>query len=1153
MLQRFNFPLLAIVWLIIIIISTHTQATSQTATNPSNKIYSVITNTLEEIKSHGVNLKTVRTLDVLKEYNSLMTRFDKSGKLGLNIDVTNISTGLISKLNSIGCDIRLLIEESKLISAYVPLDKIEEIATWDEVKIIRPIMLGVTNTGSVTSEGDSIHHAREVRNELNVTGDSVNVGVISDGCTNWIASQILGDLPPTFGPGSFTFQPPANNCIGSGDEGTAMMEIVNDLASESDLYFYGALSGGSAAMIDAIQRLTREKQCDVIVDDLTFFDQPMFEDGTPATSNTIAAWAKWANDTGVVYISSAGNWAKGGYTDRSHYQAIYNDIDPIHATPGIKPLPNGPIPIVPPNQPPPNIFDNLHDFNTGPGYDPGLQVIIPAYSGSGEPPRMYVILEWTDPTGVVPDAWGASFDDYDLYLYDKNLFVRKASSTNNQVGAQNPYEALWYYNIYPTPETLNVVITHFGPFGMPAKLLGMYIYGCSWVEYNTPENSIWGQPGVPEVIAVGGVDYSNANNGYIYSSRGNYDVYVPAYSSRPKPDVVAVTGGVITGVGGFGFWDGANWRFWGTSASAPHVAGMSALLLSKYPAFTPAQVHSKFERTAIDLGIPGFDQIYGNGRIDIELALLELDKSIGSNGPYTINNTVGSPMFFGTPTGYASNTITISAGMWPPTTVSSTVNVSADNPYVDASVLDPGCPTVKRWYQFIQAVGTPKMYSADITAYIDETERSASGISSNDLRIIHWNGNYFDILSTFATATKVGNTWKVTGRDLTADFSPFFIGHLTRGIALTPPPDTSGRNDSTIILKYSLKNTGNGWDTLSINITDHKGWSISPADTSLSLTANQEIQIEYCIKISSGDPVGTIDTLRVIAQSISDTSYKDSVYTKVEITLGESKITHDMLDGWNMLSLPLIVTDPRKETQYPTAISNAFGYNGTYAIAETLQTCVGYWVKFDSAESIDITGYQFEKDTIDVLDKWNMIGCPSESVPVDSVSSIPGGIITSNFFAYDGSTYKKADTLKPGYGYWVKVNQAGQLILRNSTSSSMMSLIKIRPISEAPPSPPEEDKISNIENRVSNFALDQNYPNPFNPVTVISYDLPVDSWVTLRIYNLLGVEIATLVNEDKKPGRYEIKFDASTLSSGIYYYRLTAGQFIETRKLILIR
>jgi hypothetical protein len=92
----------------------------------------------------------------------------------------------------------------------------------------------------------------------------------------------------------------------------------------------------------------------------------------------------------------------------------------------------------------------------------------------------------------------------------------------------------------------------------------------------------------------------------------------------------------------------------------------------------------------------------------------------------------------------------------------------------------------------------------------------------------------------------------------------------------------------------------------------------------------------------------------------------------------------------------------------------------------------------------------------------------------------------------------------------------------------------------------------------SAFRLDQNYPNPFNPSTVISYSLPVDSWVTLKVFDVLGREVTTLVNEEKKIGRYEFEFsaiggNASTLSSGVYYYRLTAGQFIETKKLILMK
>ncbi len=85
------------------------------------------------------------------------------------------------------------------------------------------------------------------------------------------------------------------------------------------------------------------------------------------------------------------------------------------------------------------------------------------------------------------------------------------------------------------------------------------------------------------------------------------------------------------------------------------------------------------------------------------------------------------------------------------------------------------------------------------------------------------------------------------------------------------------------------------------------------------------------------------------------------------------------------------------------------------------------------------------------------------------------------------------------------------------------------------------------------YSLSQNYPNPFNPSTVIQYDLPKETFVTLKIYDVLGREVKTLVNEEKLAGSYKVNFDAAGLSSGIYLYRITAGKFIETKKLVLIR
>jgi len=96
------------------------------------------------------------------------------------------------------------------------------------------------------------------------------------------------------------------------------------------------------------------------------------------------------------------------------------------------------------------------------------------------------------------------------------------------------------------------------------------------------------------------------------------------------------------------------------------------------------------------------------------------------------------------------------------------------------------------------------------------------------------------------------------------------------------------------------------------------------------------------------------------------------------------------------------------------------------------------------------------------------------------------------------------------------------------------------------------------------YSLSQNYPNPFNPTTLIRYALPAvsgqlaadgGSWtaVTLEVYNILGRRVATLVDQLQKPGYYNILWDASSLSSGIYFYCLKAGEFSQTRKMLLLR
>ncbi len=99
--------------------------------------------------------------------------------------------------------------------------------------------------------------------------------------------------------------------------------------------------------------------------------------------------------------------------------------------------------------------------------------------------------------------------------------------------------------------------------------------------------------------------------------------------------------------------------------------------------------------------------------------------------------------------------------------------------------------------------------------------------------------------------------------------------------------------------------------------------------------------------------------------------------------------------------------------------------------------------------------------------------------------------------------------------------------------------------------------LSDYENNASeipnDYVLHQNYPNPFNPVTKISFDLPKSGFVSLKIYNILGNEVATLVNDYKNAGKYIIEFNASDLSSGIYYYRLETENFVDVKKMVLIK
>lgn len=136
---------------------------------------------------------------------------------------------------------------------------------------------------------------------------------------------------------------------------------------------------------------------------------------------------------------------------------------------------------------------------------------------------------------------------------------------------------------------------------------------------------------------------------------------------------------------------------------------------------------------------------------------------------------------------------------------------------------------------------------------------------------------------------------------------------------------------------------------------------------------------------------------------------------------------------WNLVSVPLNASDMSKEGLFPSAISNAFWFDGQgYVIKDTLEVGKGYWLKFASDSSTTVIGPKRDSLVIPVMQGWNLIGTLSVDIPTSNISTYPSGILASNFFGFM-NRYYPANTLKKGEGYWIKTSASGSLVLRKST------------------------------------------------------------------------------------------------------------------------
>jgi subtilisin family serine protease len=473
------------------------------------------------------------------------------GSLQVYLDCSPLGSAELQKLQQAGVRIERIQLARGRVQARVDASALDTLAGFSWVRAIRPIDRAVIRAGRVTTEGDAASRADALRAQ-GLDGTGVVVGVISDGIDSVQDAQATNDLPDVQVPNDLRCQ------RGAGDEGTALLEIVHDVAPGAKLLFSGPAS--SLDMIDTVECLV-DAGANVIVDDLGFFGEPYFEDGPVAAAVDAAVTA------GVSYHSSAGNQAE---------EHVEEDFFPAAGSNG-----------------------GVHDFAAG-GGDIFNGVVVPARA------TLTCILQWNDP-------FGGAADDYDLVLLDANLNV-VAASIDPQVGAQDPIELVAVVNQTNTDQLANVLIQRFA--GEP-RHLELFCLGAAALEHGTAAGSIFGHAALPSVIAVGAVDVRDPGLDDVeaFSSHGPARIDFPTLETRAKPDLVAFDGVAISNAGGFPACP-PFCAFFGTSAAAPHSAGIAALLLDQNPSLTPAAVQAALTRSAVDIGPQGFDAASGFGRID---------------------------------------------------------------------------------------------------------------------------------------------------------------------------------------------------------------------------------------------------------------------------------------------------------------------------------------------------------------------------------------------------------------------------------------------------------------------------------------------------------------------------------------------------------
>lgn len=568
---------------------------------------------------------------------SMMVRED--GRILVNISVASVDDAIVAAVTGAGAEVTTVSAEYRKLAAQVATTDLTALAAVPGVLAVNEVLTPMTtanaapaqeatteeappattnvvcatNPTGIKSEGDTQLSAATARTASSVDGTGVKVGVLSDtynrttSPTSAATDVTNAELPGTTNPCGNTTPVQVLNAgptSGGADEGRAMAQIVHDLAPKSPLAFASAFNGelDFANQIRALQGAGSR----VIVDDVSYFSEPFYQDGP------IAAAVNDVTAAGTTYFSSAGNStptspspADGGSYEAMNFRSI--------------PCPSAIVSL--------GGYNGCHDFNGGAGSDNGNLMTIPNNR------QFITTLGWNQP------MFGVSTDfDYFLINGSNGSIITGSVDINADTGY--PTEVLGWANTTGAPVQVSVVIARWGASGSGTPRLKSIVHrnpatavewrGSTVQGTDVAGPTVFGHNAALKAGSIAAIPYDNANTVEPFSSRGpatfcwqpvNGTTPSPAMGCQTKNLDVAATDGTKNSF--FGSFDGVNWRFYGTSAAAPHAAAIAALQTQKQPCRTPAQILAAQRASGATFGsFTAAD--YGSGRVTATTAVTGL-------------------------------------------------------------------------------------------------------------------------------------------------------------------------------------------------------------------------------------------------------------------------------------------------------------------------------------------------------------------------------------------------------------------------------------------------------------------------------------------------------------------------------------------------